>query len=407
MASKKSFDLKKLETQALDSYDRWKSEDCTETRTDLFYKVRDLAHAILSVGDWEKYNIDIEETAYDYAIYLFERILTGFRLEPKENGTRFPLQHYMNLNIRHVIITLGDDELFKSLVEDMEYLLDTTESSEIEEEIQLENQFELKDLKLTLYKSLRVFYSEEEIRRLLPISLEFISEVSRKNIPNTAPDDVADFSLVLIALAKRVIKDNNVTYPYNGSKTELRQILNSSVRSSVFLASVVNTDFFPKELLLSVDTDSLSRIVSLMGGKTVRIPTQRELDTLLGTVITLSKNIIEGKTTKKALAESKSDFDLVFCNQINIQNFVSKSMESYKYFGKDQETKPLIHALLSSIKSIESMIDDLVKENKENISEEEIETYSELSKKFSHFAESLDSMIKPKKDWRNYEDLYS
>jgi len=394
----KKFNLRKLETEALTGYKSFKEDNDQDSRTQLFNGIRELAFAILTVGDFEKYNIDVEESSYEYALYLFERILNGFELVPSGKGDKFPLQYYISLNIKDTVITKRDDELFKSLIGDMQFLIERKEVMEVEDDTDLESKIHHDYLANCLFKALRIFYTHDEIRRVLPISLELMFESKRKLIIDNSPTDIKDFSTVLISLAKRVIIDSNINVEYDIPKKRLEEIFGSSVRSSVFLAAVVDTNFFPKELLLSLDSDSLSRIVSLMGGKSIRIPTQRELDTLLGSVVTIAKMIMEGGEVKDLLKETKANMDLVYCNQkhFNVQTFISKSIETYNMFGEDPKTKPLINALISSIKSIETIIDQVVKENGHSENESERKRYTDLTRSFAVFSESLDSFIKPK-----------
>ena len=54
------FDLKKLEDDTLDTHKSWQDDDNQDSRTALFFAIKELAFAILSVGGWEQYDIDFE-----------------------------------------------------------------------------------------------------------------------------------------------------------------------------------------------------------------------------------------------------------------------------------------------------------------------------------------------------------
>ncbi len=393
------FDLTKLESDLDNAYKAFKKLEDENTRTVLFTAIRDLAFAILTVGTFpKKSSINLEDTAYNYGIYLFGRLVTGTftpETSPKYID-RMPWQAYIDVNLNHIIFSKKDDmESWIDLVEDLEFLVDTTRSDDTPDQSELYSQRMVKDsVSRDLQSALQIHFTDQEIERLLPLSVDLIFSNPKYFINDKMPKDIKDFSLVLIALAKRIATKNNMDDSTRVKKTELVKMLSSSVRSTVFLSSVVNSNFFPKELLLSLDTDSLFRLCQISGGKRIRIPTQRELNTLVGAVVTVSKMVLDGKNFKESVNESKKEFDLVFSHQINTETFVAKVVKSISTFGEDEKTDPLISIIVMSIKSLEKLFDKVLEKSETADPETVLKTYEVLSKSLSSFTHIMNELSK-------------
>lgn len=393
------FNLIQLESDLDGAYKAFKKFESEETRTLLFTTIRDLAFAILTVGSYpKKSSINIKDTAYEYGIYLFGRLATGSftpETSPKYID-KMPWQAYIDINLNHIIFSKKDNnEAWIDLVEDLEFLVDATRTDDTPDQSELYSQRMVKDsVSRDLQAALQIHFSDQEIERLLPLSVDLIFSNPKYFINDKMPKDIKDFSLVLIALAKRIATKNNLDDSTRIKKTELTKMLSSSVRSTVFLSSVVNSNFFPKELLLSLDTDSLFRLCQISGGKRIRIPTQRELNTLVGAVVTVSKMVIEGKNFKESVNESKKEFDLVFSHQINTETFVAKVIKSISTFGEDEKTDPLISIIVMSIKSLEKLFDKVLEKSENADPETVLRTYEVLSKSLSSFTHIMNELSK-------------
>ena len=389
MNPKHKYDLTKLESAALAAYANWASDDSQEHRTVLFETVRDLAYAILQVGPFKKYNIDYEVIAYEYSLYLFQRFILGsFRLIAKD---RFPLQLYISKNIRHVIFS-HNSGAWQELITDMEFLVDSASVNVFQEEPV--NSYKAIDKKFyaqSLMKVVELYYSKAEINRLLPIALDMIFSNSRYAVSPSLPTDLKDFSIILIAASKRFTNYDNIFFTTGVKKSDLKTALKSATRSTVFLSTVVNSTFFPKELLLSLDIDSLYRLVSVMGGNTIRIPTMRELDTVLGAVVSISRMLLEDKPIESSLNETKLDYDLVFSNHVNLQYFISKSMESFNLFKNDDSkaSEPMINVIASSIQSLDVILQSLQERVSSESSDSLLNQYVGLSDTLAKFTDGL------------------
>ena len=388
--SKYKHDLQALESAALAAYEAWTCEQDNKTRTDLFLTIKELAFAILEVGKYEKYQANYDEVSYEYALYLFERIVLGsFKLVARD---RFPLQHYIRKNILHVLVTLRSDDVWRDMISDFEFLIDPPADclDALSVEVDYDDLMDRKAYAHKLIKILKIYYDTETIARLLPISLDMIHDSYRYLVSPAVPVDVRDFSIILIASAKRLAVVDNIFDSGKVKSNDLRKCLKSSVRSTVFLSTVVNSDFFPKELLLALDIDSLYRLVGVLGGQTIKIPTQRDLDTLLGSAVAISNIILDGKKPKEAVLQAKEEYGFVFQNTINLSQFLSKNLQALSLLGEDKPTEPLINILVVSMKSLDNILGELAKRSDSAESTEVIlRRYSELSASFSQLTDSL------------------
>lgn len=392
------FDLCKLESELDQAYKSFKKEECEVTRTNLFTTIRDLAYAILMVSTFsKKSSLNLEDTAYEYGLYLFERLVTG-SFSPETSPKyidKMPWQRYIDINLNHIIFSRKDEnEPWIDLVEDLEFLVDATRIDDQDITDAYQSRVTKDTLSKSLHEALLIFYSDAEISRLLPLSVSLIFSNPKYYVNDAMPKDIKDFSLVLISIAKRIATKNNLDGSTRIKKTELVRMLSSSVRSTVFLSSVVNSSFFPKELLLSLDIDSLYRLCQISGGKRIRVPTQRELNTLVGAVVTVSKMITDGKNFKESVNESKKEFDLVFSHQINTETFVAKIIKSMNTFGQDEKTDPLISIIVMSIKSLEKLFDKVLEKADTSNPDTLLKTYEVLSQSLSSFTHIMNELSK-------------
>lgn len=385
---KHKYNLRELEDKISESYAGFEKEDNQRSRTQLYLTIKNLAYAVLEVGRWN--SIDYEEVSYEYAVYLFERIALGkFKPRGYENS-RFPWQHYIRKNIRHIIMAVsGSNHSWYDLVEDLERFVDEG-NAEFVEEGAAENHIGKDVLATKLFRSLTLFYDISEIRRLLAISVDLLSDKSRYTIRDDMPPDVKEFSMVLVAMAKRIASDSGIKRDGDIPKSDLLRVLSSSVRSTVFLSTIVNCSFFPKELLLALDIDSLYRLVQVMEGRSVRVPTLREMDTIIGSVIAISNAISEGGSVDEVLKESKEKYGLVFSNHVNMRNFISKSIETYDIFGDMKKpSEPIIKMLLLTVNSLEVLFSKLNKSMDDTTSSDLLDSYKVLSESFNAFTKNL------------------
>lgn len=390
---KHQYNLRQMEDAVIAAYRDYKQLDNEHSRTELFKRIKEITYAILITGStYKKFGIDYEYVSYEYAVYLFERILTGgFTFTPRiESPTsRFPLNNYIRKNVLHIIFSLKNQEsAYQDILTDMDLLLeDTSTLALVDAEDLPEGKFQKKCYAILLMKSLRVFYTHEQITRLLGISLDLI-RTKKGCIPENIPTDIYDFSVVLISLAKRLTLEQNINRRYKNIETsKLEEITTSSIRSTVFLSSVVTHSMIPKELLLSLDMDSLYRLIEIHGGKMIRVPTMTELENVIAAAATVGKMIVENKSYDSALKDSKKNLDLTF--SCSTQQFISRMLDTYDVFRGDKKTQPVISLLSMSISALNDIFKDLMSKSEEFSADSVLQKYIQLSSSFASLAESL------------------
>lgn len=397
------YDLESLEKAVDSSYHAFKKKDNENTRTELFKTIFELSIAILKVGKvGGKLVVTPDEAAYEYSLGLLERLITGAFVPTIK--TKMPWQQYINLGLRHYVNPKTKDESWLELVEDLELLINGNaavygEQQDLEEEQNKE--ISKQHLSSQLMKALELFYEPDYIRKMLPISIDLLFSNEQDLINSKMPKDIKDFSIVLVCLAKRLASESRVSELSKVSKSQLNKMFSSSLRSTVFLASVVNSNFFPRELLLSLDIDSLYRLVQVAGGKKIRVPTQRELDTLIGSVVAVSKMIMEGKEFNKSIRESKKDFDLVFSYQVNIETFCSKIIQSIDLFSDPSQSSPLVSMVLMTIRSLDRLFTELTAKIDKTDPETLIKSYEAMSQtmdKMTHILAKLQEQVEKSKE---------
>ena len=378
----KKWNLIELEDKALRCYDELKVNPSSETRSNFFLAIEKLAFAILNILYRKQLiDYDLREIAYEYALYLFERIITNkFELNPKKNE-RFPLQYYISKNIKHVIndyISMMNNGNLKEIFVELETVINSTHICRDFGRDYIKTLYAQK-----LLDALSMFYSRENLARCLPYVIQMLYEKPHYYIAESYPAELRDMGITLIALAKRIVPHNIGKFINFDNKT-LKERLEIALKSTIFLSTIANAKLFPKELLLVCDFDSLYRLVSCFGGNKIRIPTLRELDTLIGTANTIACMILENKEMN--LSKTKTNYDLCFARHINMNNFIEKALLSYELDSKKTSTS-LMNVLVKGIETLSRYIEkiDITKVNSSVL----LQQYLELSNTFSKILETV------------------
>lgn len=307
---------------------------------------------------------------------------------------KFALQPYINTNLKHVILGRKEEYGAHDLLDSLEAALQNGESP-VEQQYMAEAEeapearFRKDYLGKKVLRMLRLYYPTSEIKRLFSITCELLYKNDKALRDMNLPTDIQDFALIMMGLAKRIARENQSFDHRKVKKKDYEAALSTSVRSSVFLSSVINTQYFDRELLLSLDLESLYRLSTLIGGKKVQIPTLREMDTLVGACASISDALIKGKDPAVAIRENKADLGLVFSHKVNIKSFVEAALETHSIFGEEKNTVPLVAVLLSSIKSLETAFEAMLESSKEAGPADLARLYQEMVASTTRFSESL------------------
>jgi hypothetical protein len=375
--TKKNIQLKELEDDVISAFDDFKSDNNKKTSTVLFINLKKLTSAAIIANRWHtiKKDLNVEHISYECSVFLFEKILNGtFKPEAttckklKEGqSNRFPWYKYISLALKKFVYSDTESMFSTSLFIDIDayshlmyddaeynayFKLEEMFDDEKQDKINIEKRLNTKMISKKISESLKMFYSKEEIKRLYPIAVDYIVE----NKIKFAEDDIREFCYVLICLAKRIVNNNNMVSINNDAivkNLKLDNIINSAIKSSVFIAAILNNSkLFPKELLLALDIESLYRLSTIKGGETIRIPTLLELETLIGATVIASERLISGTSEQRSRWKIKKDYEISFKNNLNLDNVVNNILYSVVNF-QDTSSTPMVNTLLSSIQAIE------------------------------------------------------
>jgi hypothetical protein len=369
----KKYDLKKLEDDLNVAYFAYEEEDNQDTRTDFFRTMDELSFAILTAQKWK--GIDHEEVAYEYSLYLFTRVvLEGFRF--KTNTGRIPFQNYIAKSIIGIATQFLKDTFERPkgeiLRDDMEFLIEATRKGDLEKEGEdVGNSLDKSQLYKDILEGVKTFYTVEEIKRLLPISMDVLFHTKFQPIPATnVPKDIRDFCVILICVSKRVSSKYGESTYANKLPSDTRKALLAVSRSSAFLAIIASADKIDKELFLALDIDSLYRLSSIAGGKAhIKVPSLRELDTIIGAATATSKQILDGKPIKASVKEAKEALGLNYSTKSGINYFISKALKVFETLGPDKATDSFVNVLMASMVSVEKLFTEFLKREPEKYSD--------------------------------------
>jgi hypothetical protein len=390
------FDMWELEDACIKGYAEWKEDkDNDDIRVAMFESFRKIAYAVTSLGNYSKLGLNYDEVAYEYALYLYDRIaFRGFRPEPKETNPdeqRFPWNKYVTLNIKGIIYAKAAENSWQDMVGDFESLLEAHRSDdpELVNASQPDSGLDKYYFSKMLFQQMRMLYTESEMLRLFPFSIDLMNTFMNFKVRDNLPTDIKSFCINLYSVAKRICRDNNLSYTFNPKMKDFKSAFESALRSSIFMSLVSEGSIIDKELVISLDIDSLQRIVQICGGKTIKIPTQSQLDSMMGATTAIAQNIISGKPISESVYQSKHDLELSFPFNAHLQLVISKMMEAYDIKMKDNHTQPMITLLTSSICTLQKMFDTLASQTDKVSASDLMKSYLDLSTTFTTMTDSL------------------
>jgi len=382
------FNLIELEKKTNLSYFDYIAKDSPTSRDAFFISVRDLAYALASINNTaKKNNLEPDEVSNEYALRLFERVvLGGFRFTT--NTGKIPFTSYFKLNMRDVIISDCKSDFKTEIRNDVNKIREALLADETPEVDRFSKDYYMQKI----YEGLLIFYKEKEIKKFISLAVDVIYQSKHQPVPEGLPVNLRDFCIVLVAIAKR-------TYEFNISdhiEGDINKALASGMRSSVLLAAVANTQSFPKELMLSLDLNSLTRLATVSGGRKIKIPTLKQLDSLTGAVTAISEHLLTGSDYKEVLRRSKVDLDLVFSTKININDFIEKVLHVIEFKEEEESTEPLINMLLASRKALESYVNQLKDSNSTHKYRPQL---TKTIQEYRSFLNGLEDVINEEHSW--------
>jgi hypothetical protein len=371
---RKQFDFKRLNEDFNGAYHSFKKKDTAQARTELFSAVYALAFACSTVGYAKKLSDrDRENIATEFAFSHVPKLLDGSFSPTSAPGTKFPADKYYSLAVRNTILSFKNGEFDKKgwerlhvLMDDLElFVEDNAGRLQLEDSVQGSRSVDARDSNRAyardLYRALRLLYSAADIERLLPLATEIL--YTADPTASGVPDDLRRFALALRACAQRLATDHGIDSNVNLPRAQLDSIMNSALRSTLFLAAATHYDRVPRDLLLALDHRTLYRLAYVLGGTTIRVPTLRELQTLQNAVTAAVAVYTAPEAERSRVEEEVRKFDDVLGKKRNTHGgameIVSKMIASHRLSARDDQTQfaPLMNVILKSVQSLEFMVD--------------------------------------------------
>jgi len=401
MTKKYNYDLRKMERDLEDSYRKMIDTPTEETKTTFIISIKEISLAILRVGTyWKQFKVDFEEVSYDYSVYVYERIFfKNWRPEGKENiqgkRIRFPWQKYIRLNLRNIIFGFVDKDYRLDFFEDISDLIDAEDQSDYCGSFFDDKRITKSEFSRKMYSGIKMFYPWEEIKRLYPISMKLLPVFLKgKKYKQSLPEDIKKFLSIIISLSKRVSYLTSDKFTITESVSSFKDALASSTRSTIFLASLIDNKIYNRELILSLDIDSLYRLAYSVGGETIRVPSVKELNNLIGMVVASGKSIVEDRDPLDCIAEAKDDMSLSYSTikDIRINEMMKNMVTSHKLNFQSESSDSIMSQLLLSTKTLKFLLEKISEKSSDMSQSEALNKYSELSESFTLFLNSLTSI---------------
>lgn len=389
--------LEQLEDDCRKSYAEWvKDKRSSNLRYELFLSIEDLSFAVAQLTNIPKEHVNRRELAYELAIYIFERIINE-RLIPigTQDNKRFPWQNYLRRSIKGFIPYIGKDANASTQSDFMsvywENFVDAASADEDQElaapgrdEHQPDLIIEKKYLQKQIVKGLHLFYTKKQINRLYYMFCSIMSyEGKNRKYPSrdpNMPQDLQEFALTVIIVAKRIVQSISIPAVKKASPESICESVSTAIRSTLFLAAVIERDpQFPRELVMCLDMDSLVRLCQSSGGKTIRIPTDRELHSLVQAASTAAEMLTTGYDKEETTMFSQFDQNhLPASPTVPLTPLINLLLQHHNIFQGTQSkaTEPMKDILISSVESLDTLLDKLVSELKP---EQYLTAYSALS----------------------------
>ncbi len=412
---KSRFDFKLLNQQFNSAWQLFKAQRDEGARLALYQATYDLAWACLRVSKFcRNPENDLHLITTEFSFNQLNRMLAGTLVpESLREGTLFPANHYFSLAILDTAhkyfkrdYPTKSWQRLHTLIDDFDlFMRDNSGSISGENDYdatRTEKIMESNDYSRSLLRALRLLYSDDDIRRMLPLACEllFISKLGSpgatwKAKTDAQTTDLKTFIDVLIVCAQRVAVSNEITQEINLPKNDLKKLLDSSLRSTLFLSAVTNFDCVPRDLLLALDHRSLYRLAYILGGRTIRIPSVRDLQTLQNAVNAAASFYMAPEKERKEVMGTIVKYDKVFAKKatgyITTEGLVSKIIESNKIL-RDDTTSPLINVVLSGIQALDTLVKQI--HEKQIRPDQTLEQYVALSKSLTDIVDRIIALEK-------------
>lgn len=375
---KYQFHLEGLEDDCRTAYNEWvQKKENPSTRYNLFISMESLCYAVAQLTDIPTDHVNRDDVAYEMAVWMLERIIRGdFIPVGTDENKRFPWQVYVRRCIPGFIPYPGKDGggkvqdfihvYWENLVENgdddtEENLLQVPDSEDNQPDIIISKRY----VRKKIIQALRLFYSEKELKRLyyMYCALCMHKDGRYPSRDESIPSDLREFAITVLVVAKRIAQQTNTNYSPPVKPEQLAEAIQSAIRSTMFLSAITErSSLFPQELVMSLDIDSLFRLCECAGGKTIRIPTPRELNSVVQAASTAAEMLTTGYDREETSVFNQVPGVLPGSATISLTPLISKIIEHHNIFGGQhtQQSNTMHTILLQSIQGLDKLIDRII-----------------------------------------------
>lgn len=246
---------------------------------------------ILSTGKFNVNRPDIDDIAAQYASTILMKVKLG--TFPRIN-INFPILVYLYKVMYSSIDEFYVDGKFNKTA------ISTNELDYIDNLLYSQNRYSKpvglqeannNQVASKVVKWLRVFYNEHDVRRLFPLSYDYINQF-RCGKSGDVPVEVADFSGVLISAVTRVKED------YGSFVIDLEK---SNLLNTYSMLKILSSDVIDNKLLLAADLGAIYRLSVLQeSGYDIKIPRLKDLNNAMSSNKETLGEVLEKFSVSKA-----------------------------------------------------------------------------------------------------------
>ena len=302
--------------------------------------------------------VNVDDVAEEYAVYLTSRLWAGNLPEIKS------WYSYIYYNIRW-ILHHNSQELYP-----VEQLVDFILH---DKEDHPKHDFLFKDSFVTLVK---FFYTEKEIQRLAPLAASLLRSRGRWVLEDKLPEDVGRFIRICLVAARRLITE----------EAEEIDIDPEAIPPVLFKSSFILAGLTSKyrELCLALPYPYLVQLSILAGGKKLKIPTLRELDTLVTASECLWRKVSGEDEDPRYRAKEELDYD----HDVRSLDLVMKEVTLDLY------RQPVAKFLFTLLQSMDEVLENLSKVDLAKLSPHQVlQLYEMLSKSMESTNQLMQKLI--------------
>ena len=309
---------------------------------------------------------NVDDTAREYAIYLASRLWDGSlgEIDAWDSYITHNIKEILNCNVQRLVSLDDISDFLSSISYDDSHLYS--------------------DIEGTFVSMMRFLYSESEIKRVLPFAVSCIRSQGRKLLDSDdVPDDIKNFTKVSLVVAHKLLREKKE----EKDRAVAVEDIPPALFKSTFLLAGLSSKY--KELCLALSYHDLVRLAIIAGGRKLKIPTLKELDTLTTASECLWMEISSKKGRRKITSIVKDEFDY---------DYDVRSIDPLiEDFTVDVYKEPVFNFLSSFMKGVGKVLENLERLDLSRLTNDQIvDLYEMIVRSVSSSSRLLEMLAKMK-----------